>query len=110
MLDRAGARQGVVALVGAVAAFLATALGDEEDPAEKSFQRGTAAMAAGRFDEACPAIEESYKLDPRPGTLFTLAECEAQRGRIATAVKRYQDYLAFYTALAPEKKKKQGGS
>jgi hypothetical protein len=101
-------RLAVVAAVVALAAVPAAALGDEVDPAEKSFQRGTAAMDAGRFEEACPAIEESYKLDPLPGTLFTLAECEARRGRIATAVKRYEDYLALYAALAPERKKKQG--
>jgi len=67
-----------------------------------------AAMEARRYEEACPAIEESYKLDPRPGTLFTLAECEAGWGRIATAVRRYDDYLTLYAALTPEKQKKQG--
>jgi hypothetical protein len=97
-----------VAVLGAAAGWSGAALGDEVDPAEKTFQQGVAAMEARRYEEACPAIEESYKLDPRPGSLFTLAECEAQRGRIATAVRRYDDYLALYAALAPEKKKKQG--
>ncbi|APR79558.1 Hypothetical protein A7982_04905 [Minicystis rosea] len=70
--------------------------------------QGTNDMDAGRYETACPPIEESYTLDPRPGTLITLAECEAKRGRIATAVKRYEDYLTLHAALTPEKKRKQG--
>jgi hypothetical protein len=77
------------------------------DPAQVTFDRGVADMEAGRFERACPSIEESYKLDPRPGTLFTLAECEAGRGRLATAVKRYRDYLAFWAALPADKRQKQ---
>lgn len=50
-------------------------------------------MDAGRHDVACPMLEESYRLDPRPGALFTLATCEAKRGRLATAVAHYKDYL-----------------
>jgi hypothetical protein len=77
-------------------------------PAQAAFDLGVADLEAGHLDRACPAIESSYKLDPRPGTLFTLAECEAQRGRVATAVKRYDDYLAIWSALAPDKQHKQG--
>ena len=65
-------------------------------------------MEAGRFDAGCPAIEASYKLDPRPGTLFTLAECEAKRGRVATAAARYEDYLSVYARLSAEQRRKQG--
>jgi tetratricopeptide (TPR) repeat protein len=78
------------------------------DPAEEFFERGVASMEQGRFEEACPKIESSYRLDPRPGTLFTLAECEAKRGRIATAVARYNDYLKMYASLPLEKQERQG--
>jgi hypothetical protein len=84
------------------------ALAADPDQAQKLFDRGVDAMEAKRFDQACPDIEASYKLDPRPGTLFTLAECEAQRGRLATAADRYEDYLALYETLSPDKKAKQG--
>src|SRR5262245_43916079 len=77
------------------------------DPAEALFDKGVADMEAKRFDEACPAIEQSYQLDPRLGTLFTLAECEAARGRIATAVGRYDEYLELFAALPPDKQAKQ---
>jgi hypothetical protein len=65
-------------------------------------------MTGGRYDAGCPAIAESYRLDPRPGTLFTLAECEAKRGRVATAVSLYDDYLSQYARLPPEKQQQQG--
>src|SRR6185503_14320298 len=55
------------------------------------FDQGVAYMEENRFDRACPAIEVSYWLDARPGTLFTLAECEAERGRLAMAVARYDE-------------------
>jgi hypothetical protein len=78
------------------------------DPAEVLFDRGVEEMEAGRYEEACPPIEQSYRLDPRVGTLFTLAECEAKRGRIATAVTRYEEYLKEHGKLPRDKKSKQG--
>jgi hypothetical protein len=92
-------------------AILAAAPARGADPAadaQKLFDRGVDAMESKRFDQACPDIEASYNADPRPGTLFTLAECEAQRGRLATALRRYEEYLALYTTLPPDKKAKQG--
>ena len=77
------------------------------DSADALFNKGVEQMEAGHYDTACPAIEQSFKLDPLPGTLFTLAECEAKRGRSATAIARYDEYLAVYAKLSPEKKRKQ---
>jgi tetratricopeptide (TPR) repeat protein len=72
--------------------------------AEALFEKGLSAMQAGRFDEACPALAESYRLDPRPGGLFTLAECENKSGRVATAAAHYQDYLRLVEKLpAPQR-------
>jgi tetratricopeptide (TPR) repeat protein len=88
--------------------FTGGASADDYDPAEISFDRGVEHMEAGRFRQACPLIEESLRLDRRPGTLFTLAECEAKRGRIATAVALYDEYLKMYDALPPAKKATQG--
>lgn len=96
-------------------AVLATALlaspapvraGDVEQ-AKTLFDQGVRDLMAGQLDKACPAIDRSYKLDPRPGTLFTLAECEAQRGRIASAVARYTEYLALYKQFSPTKRAEQ---
>lgn len=77
------------------------------DPAQALFDGGVADMEAGRFEKACPAIEASQRLDPRPGTLFTLAECEAQRGRVATAMRYYAEYLTLYRNFVAAKKVEQ---
>jgi hypothetical protein len=77
------------------------------DPAQALFDRGLEAFKAGRYDVACPALEQSYKLDPLPGALFTLAECELKRGHLAAASARYDEYLRVYAALPPDKQAKQ---
>src|SRR4051812_21352406 len=77
--------------------------------AEALFNRGVADMDARRYTTACPALAESQRLDPRPGRLFTLADCEALQGRIATAVALYGDYLALYARLTPAQQRTQLG-
>jgi len=81
----------------------------DEVTASAQFDRGLSEMKAGRFDVACPALAESYHLDPRAGTLFTLAECESKWGLIATAVAHYEDYLARFSKMTPEQKRGQRG-
>ncbi|WP_437275782.1 hypothetical protein WME90_31640 [Sorangium sp. So ce375] len=75
--------------------------------AESLFNRGLADMLAGKFESGCPALTESYRLDPRPGRLFTLSECEAKWGRTATAVSRYNDFLALYSRMSESEQIKQ---
>jgi hypothetical protein len=101
-------RLAVASLLGALM-LAAPAAAQDVAAAEALFNRGLADMQAGRFETGCPALSESYRLDPRPGVLFTLAECEAKRGRIATAVTRYSDYLALFSRLSPEAQAKQKG-
>ncbi|APR77944.1 Hypothetical protein A7982_03291 [Minicystis rosea] len=75
--------------------------------ADALYNRGLADMRAGRYETGCPAITESYKLDPQLGALFTLAECEAKRGRVATAVARYREYLELFARLPPAQRAQQ---
>lgn len=77
------------------------------DPAQVLFDTGVADMEAGRLEKACPAIEASQRMAPMPGTLFTLAECEALRGRTATAMRYYAEYLALYRTFSIKKKLEQ---
>ncbi len=81
----------------------------QESPSETLFNQGLEEMQAGRYDKGCPALAESQRLDPRPGTLFTLAECEAKRGRIATAIARYDEYLLLFASMSADKQAKQYG-
>jgi hypothetical protein len=75
------------------------ALAQDAATAGALFDKGVADMQAGRFDAACPALEESQQLDPHPGTLFTVAECQAKWGKLATAVAHYQDYIGVVSRL-----------
>lgn len=72
----------IAVLIGSVSGPV---LAQSAPMAEALFERGRAAMAARDFDTACPSFQESYRLDPAVGALFNLAECERQRGRVATA-------------------------
>ncbi len=81
---------------------------DDEARSKKLFDQGVTQMEAKKYDAACPAIEESQRLDPHPGTLFTLAECEALRGRAAAAYSHYGEYLDVYASLPRDKQAKQG--
>jgi hypothetical protein len=80
----------------------------QDVPASQAlFDRGKEALLQGDFDKACPSLHESYRLDPQLGTLFTLAECERQRGRIATAAVHYRTFTHRYARLTPERQAPQ---
>jgi hypothetical protein len=88
----------------ALAALLATpreASAEDAGSAAALFDRGLAAMKAGDYDKACPALAESNRLESLPGTLFTLAECEAFAGKLSQALAHYGDYLERYAHLPP---------
>ena len=57
------------------------------DPAaaEVLFREGRAALEQRDFETACNRFRDSQRLDPAAGTGLNLADCEAKRGRIATA-------------------------
>lgn len=86
-------------LAPSVLVFPATTLAQDAASGGALFDRGVAEMEAGRFDTGCPALAESHRVDPRPGTLFTLAECESSWGKVASAVAHYEDYMALVTRL-----------
>ncbi len=101
-------------VLSAVALLLASttarAQGAKEAAAAKVlFDHGLDEMKQGHYPEGCSALTESYRMNPLPGALFTLAECEAKRGRIATAVKRYEEYVALFVSLSRDKQAKQHG-
>lgn len=70
------------------------------------FDRGVDALEAGKFAEACPLLDESYRLEPKPGTLFTLAECEAKNNQPAMATRHYEEYLRQIEGLPPAQRGK----
>jgi len=83
-----------------------SAQADEASDAEALFKEGIEAMRAENYDQACPKLQESYRLDPVPGALFTLAECEAARGKSATAIDYYQKFVNSLTSLPADRRDK----
>jgi hypothetical protein len=86
---------------------LARAAAPGEGDADAQFKYGLAEMLAGRYATGCPALESSYRLDPRAGTLFTLAECQRKAGKTSSALSSYEEYLAVYGRMAPEQRAAQ---
>lgn len=64
-------------------------------------------MEAGQYQTDCKAIAESQRLDPRSGTLFTLARCERLWGHVATAVTHYRDYLWLFERMTESEQARQ---
>lgn len=97
---------GALSLLGPLA-FASSAAAQEVAAAATLFDHGLAHMEARQFKVGCVEIAESQRLDPRPGTLYTLAQCEVRWGRTATAAARLGEYLRLYEHLSPEKKEAQ---
>jgi hypothetical protein len=96
----------------AVVAICATVAGragaEEEAPGDTpEFMQAMSDLDAGRHAQACPALRDMLRQDPRPKTLFYLAQCEEKWGRIATAAVHYDDYLAMYDGLSPSVQKQE---
>lgn len=53
--------------------------------AEALFDAGREALRRGDYEAACAKLRESYELDPAPGALLNLGDCEEKRGKIAAA-------------------------
>jgi hypothetical protein len=63
--------------------------------AETLFREGKQLMGEGKFDQACPKLQESLRLDPvAGGTLLTLALCHEGAGKTATAWAEFNDAKA----------------
>jgi hypothetical protein len=90
-----------LASVLSTSALTFTALAQPQPPqdplaAEALFTEGRAAAKRGEFVTACPKFAESFRLDPAPGTLLNLADCEEATGKIASAWLHYRQVAEMF--------------
>ena len=88
----------------ATALYVGPALGDANPAlAQSLFEEGRQLMSNGKFAEACPKFESSYKLDPAAGTLLNLAVCHEKVGRTAAAPQPAPDNASGQAQVEPQK-------
>jgi hypothetical protein len=92
-----------------IAAPSGTAHAQTTAAAEALFDKGLEDMLAGKYDTGCPALAESYRLEPKAGALFTLAECENKAGKLASARAHYDDYLRLFAGMSKSEQAAQRG-
>jgi len=59
-----------------------------------------------RYDEACSLFERSQGLDPSPGTLLNLADCQEHRGELLEALSTFEQALVDMQAEQFTEKRK----
>lgn len=73
------------ALLAALLLAAPSARADRTSDAEDLFRRAKALIAQNKHAEACPLLEESYRLERARGTLLNLALCHEQIGKTSAA-------------------------
>jgi serine/threonine-protein kinase len=64
---------------------------DDKATAQALFNDGRSLSRAGNFEQACPKLAESQRLDPALGTLGWLAQCFEGLGKTASAWATYRE-------------------
>lgn len=75
----------------AIAQSAAATSAEEKAQAEALFDEGLKLMKEGRFELACPKLEQSERIDPGIGTLLYLGECYERTGRTASAWATFRE-------------------
>jgi hypothetical protein len=57
------------------------------------YDEGVAAYTEGDLATACPKFQASFEADPKAAPLFMLAKCAERQGRLATALRHYEDVI-----------------
>ena len=77
--------------IALVLAMTGRAAADDDAAAKALFDQGKALFAEGRYREARPKLEASFKLNPLSGTRGLLAACYEKLGQLASAWAAFRD-------------------
>lgn len=107
------ARVGPVVLAFAVAlsplvatSARAQSSGSTSTQARALFREARKLMDKGKFEEACPKLEASLRLDDGMGTRFNLAHCLEKIGRTASAWGLFLDVASAASAAGQKKRER----
>jgi hypothetical protein len=75
--------------IAALSVFAPLARAGDVTQAEALFREGRTLARAGDWAHACPKFAESQRLDPAPGTLLNLADCEEHFGSVVKAREHF---------------------
>jgi hypothetical protein len=65
----------------------------QQKEADGAFKKGRDLLKQGNYLDACDEFNKSQRLDPANGTLFNIAQCSEQIGRLATAASAYRELI-----------------
>ena len=71
--------------------------------ADALFEQGRRAADAGDYAVACAKFDASRRIDPAPGTVLNLADCEQARGELARAWRDFIDLADTLPSGDPHK-------
>ncbi|HEY3495229.1 MAG TPA: hypothetical protein VGK73_11110 [Polyangiaceae bacterium] len=71
--------------------------------AQALFDRAKRLMADGNYADACPALEESERIESRSGTRLNLAECYERTARYASAWSMFLNAAALAKGNNPDR-------
>src|SRR2546429_628917 len=92
-IDRRRALLSLVLLRTSQAWAAPTPSRESQEEALSLCNSGIADMEIKLLEPACDKLARSQRLDPHPGTQYALATCEDRRGRVASAIDGFREYL-----------------
>lgn len=76
---------------------------EELEAAKQAFAQGRALYDQGKFAEALPKLQESYRLSRSPLLLYSIGKTQDQLGQKADAVATYKKFLADAPATSQQR-------
>lgn len=97
-------RGGRWVLATCLVAMRAAGAQSDVESAERLFDEARSLMLAQRYEEACPKLEQSQRLDPGLGTRLNLADCYEHTGRPALAFQEFSQVAVESAALGEQER------